>query len=192
VAKAPALEMSDTGPRIDRGHSRRARVVCLLLRCATRPQRSAQCPPSRRTGVHRPPAVRPGTAGISMHRGPTRPRRETPGPISPRSRQTGVSRDRAESALGSGHHVHSDHGGFSVPRRRARCLQPAHRRVIHTRHAPRGLGAGCVKNGRAAAARDRRDPSLGSMVAISRVCIRAALQVLGRAAVDGLTWRCLR
>ncbi len=42
---------------------------------------------------------------------------------------TGTSRRRPEQAVGGRHHLHADLGRLSLPGRRARCVQPADRRL---------------------------------------------------------------
>jgi len=98
-----------------------------------------------------------GLCGVSQRRGPARPRRTIPEAPRPRSRQTRLPRDRTQSALGRRHHLRADGRGLPLSRRRARCLQSAHRGLVDARHATHDRGPRCARHGGDAAARHPGD-----------------------------------
>ena len=67
----------------------------------------------------------------------------------------------AESFVGRRHHVYPDLGGVSVPRRGARCVQPAHRRLGDGDLSAHRVGTHGTQHGARAAPARRRDSSFG-------------------------------
>ena len=99
---------------------------------------------------------------------------------------------RAQRALGCRYHLYSNLVRLSLPRHRARRLQPEDRWLVDVADASRRYRACGAEHGARGPQAEKRDPPFGSRLAIHIHRFRQPLPRGGRSSLHGLGWRRLR